>query len=158
MGITQDDGFQFGLCLLALAGLGLVASLLDPPRKSELVKLVGTLERVEQRLGGRWSGSSKTNLMIRSEGRLIQVGAILRADRYSFLSVGDRIEALVAFEDMFGRDLPSLYELSVDGRIVVPYELKAEYNDNSARFLSNASRTIGVAGALLCLLRWRKYW
>jgi hypothetical protein len=154
--LWKDNAFQFGVCLLLLA-VGCSAFLLfSQPERSDLVAISGRIERIQGRIGGRYS-PSKLILFIRTPTKVVQVNTKPYVDRNGTLAPGQPVTALVSYEDALGRDIAFLYELTRGSDVLLTYDEKVAEDAAKNRFIVGLAPYFAAAGSLLCAIRWRKF-
>jgi hypothetical protein len=147
---------QLGYWLLCLSAIAFAISLAGPADQKDLIAISGTVERIERGSAGRYGGSDKTLLFVRTEDALVQVNADGELRRSGDVNAGDRISALVAYEDLFGRDIAFLYELERGGELLREYEPKAAAANSFAKLFSFLAPLLAVAGVGFCVIGSRR--
>jgi len=126
-------------------------SLAGPADRDDLVSLSGTVERIERGSSGRYGGLDKSILYVRTGDAVVQVNADGELRRSGGISAGDQISALVAYEDLFGRDIAFLYELEANGVTLREYEPKAKRSESIAVLFSFVAPVLAIAGVGFCV-------
>ncbi len=156
--LWKDNPFQFGVCLLILA-LGCTAFLLfSQPERSSLVTISGHIEGVKRTVGANHRGltSAKLILFVRTSSGLVKVNAEPWVDPDRTLAYGQRVKALVSYEDALGRDIAFLYELTRGPDALLTYNRKIEVDRARISFVAGLAPYLATAGLLLCAFRWKK--
>ena len=153
--LWKDNAFQFGVCLLLLAGGCSAFLLFSQTERSDLVSISGRIERIQGKSGTRYS-SSKLILYIRTPTKVVQVNTKRWVDRNGTLAPGQSVTALVSYEDALGRDIAFLYELTRGPDVLLTYDQKIAGDSARNRFIVGLAPYFAAAGSLLCAIRWRK--
>ena len=77
-------------------------------------------------------------------------------DRSSTLAPGQRVHALVSYDDALGRDIAFLYELTRGPDVLLTYDRKVQGERARNTFVAGLAPYFAAARLPLCAFRWRK--